>query len=77
LGNDEWDESENDNVKNIENIENHQLDEIMNDITANFLDIPGIFENLGNDSNVSLFFGCTKIIKISIVFKLYSLKVKN
>jgi hypothetical protein len=44
LGNDERDESENDNVENAENIENHQLDEIINDITANFVDISEILK---------------------------------
>jgi hypothetical protein len=46
--------------ENIKNIESQQLDEIMNDIGADFVDISKIFENLGNDSNVPLFPGCTK-----------------
>jgi hypothetical protein len=49
----------------------------MNDIAANFVDIPEIFKILGNDSNVPLFPGCTKFMKISVVFKLYNLKAKN
>jgi Transposase family tnp2 len=65
------------NVKNIDNIESKQLDEIMNDIAADFVDIPEIFKNLGNDSNVPLFSSCTKIMKIYAVFKLYNLKAKN
>jgi hypothetical protein len=48
----------------------------MNDIGVNFVDILEIFKNLGNDSNVPLFFGCTKFMKISTVFKLYNLKLK-
>jgi Transposase-associated domain len=80
LDNDEWDVLENENVENVENIDNiesQQLDEIMNDIAADFIDIPEIFKNLGNDSNVPLFPDCTKFIKISVVFKLYNLKAKN
>jgi hypothetical protein len=46
----------------------------MNDIAADFVDIPEIFENLGNDSNVSLFSGCIKFMKISTIFKLCNLK---
>jgi hypothetical protein len=65
------------NVENINNVESQQLDEIMNDIAANFVDIPEIFKNLGNDSNVPLFLGYTKFTKISAVFKLYNLKAKN
>jgi uncharacterized UPF0160 family protein len=65
------------NIENIDNIESQQLDEIMNDIAADFVNIPEIFKNLGNDSNVSLFSGCTKFMKISAVFKLYNLKAKN
>jgi hypothetical protein len=65
------------NVKNIDNIENQQLDEIMNDIAADFVDIPEIFKNLGNDSNVPLFPDCTKFMKIYVIFKLYNLKAKN
>jgi hypothetical protein len=65
------------NVENIDNIESQQLDEIMNDIAADFVDIPEIFKNLGHDSNVPLFTGCTKFMKILIVFKLYNLKAKN
>jgi hypothetical protein len=70
LGNYEWDESEN------ENIDNYQLYEIMNDVAANFIDISIIFENLSNDSNIPLFSGCIKFMKISIIFKLYNLKAK-
>jgi hypothetical protein len=58
LGNDERDESEN---KNIENIDNHKLDEIMNDVTTDFVDILSIFENLGNDSNILLVLGCQNL----------------
>jgi hypothetical protein len=65
------------NVENIDYIKSQQLDEIMNDIAADFVDIPKIFKNLGNDSNVPLFSGCTKFMKISAVFKLYNLKAKN
>jgi hypothetical protein len=73
LDNDEWDVLENENMENIENIDNieiQQLDEILNDIAADFVDIPEIFKNLGNDSNVSLFPGYTKFMKISAIFKL-------
>jgi hypothetical protein len=80
LDNNEWDVLENENVRKVENIDNiksQQLDEIMNDIAADFVDIPKIFKNLGNDSNVPLFSGCTKFMKISAVFKLYNLKAKN
>jgi hypothetical protein len=65
------------NIENIDNIENQQLDEIMNYIAADFVDIPEIFKNLGNDSNVPLFLGCIKFTKISAIFKLYNLKAKN
>jgi hypothetical protein len=53
------------NVENIDNVESQQLDEIMNDIAAYFVDIPEIFKKLGNNSNVPLFPGCTKFTKIS------------
>jgi hypothetical protein len=49
----------------------------MNDIGADFVDISEIFKNLGNYSNVPLFLGCTKFMKISVIFKLYNLKAKN
>jgi Transposase family tnp2 len=65
------------NVENIDNVESQQLDEIMNDIAADFVDIPEILKNLGNYSNMPLFFGCTKFMKISDIFKLYNLKAKN
>jgi hypothetical protein len=77
LNNDERDVSENENIKNIEdtdNVESHKLDEIMNDIGADFVDILEIFKNLGNDSNVPLFLGYTNFMKISVIFKLYNLK---
>jgi hypothetical protein len=63
--------------ENIDNVESQQLDEIMNDIGADFVDIAKKFINLGNDSNMPLFPGCTKFMKISSIFKLYNLKVKN
>jgi hypothetical protein len=65
------------NIENIDNVESQQLDEIMNDIAMDFFDIPEIFKNLGNDFNVQLFPGCTKFMKLSVVFKLYNLKAKN
>jgi uncharacterized UPF0160 family protein len=65
------------NVENVNNIESQQLNEIMNDIAADFVDIPEIFKNLDNDSNVQLFSGCTKFTKISAILKLYNLKAKN
>jgi hypothetical protein len=60
----------------MENNENDQLDEIMKDIAADFVDICEIFKNLGNNSNVTLFPSCTKFMKIYVVFKLYNLKPK-
>jgi Transposase-associated domain len=80
LDNDEWGVLENENIENVEDIDNvksQQLDEIMNDIGADFINIPEIFKNLGNDSNVPLFLDCTKFMKIYAIFKLYNLKVKN
>jgi Transposase-associated domain len=71
LDNDEWDVLENENiknVKNIDNIESQQLDEIMNDIGADFVDIPEIFKNLGNDSNVPLFFPVVQNLRKVLLF---------
>jgi hypothetical protein len=39
----------------MENIESHQLDENLNNITANFVDIHEIFNKLGNIFNVLIF----------------------
>jgi hypothetical protein len=77
LGNDQLDESKNENVESIENLDNHQLDEMMNDVVANFIHISKKFQNLGNDSNIQLFSDCTKFMKISYIFKLYNSKAKN
>jgi hypothetical protein len=77
LGNDQLDESKNENVESIENLDNHQLDEMMNDVVANFIHISKKFQNLGNDSNIQLFSDCTKFMKISIIFELYNIKIKN
>jgi hypothetical protein len=41
----------------------------MNDITTDFLDIPEVFKNFCNNSNMSLYPDCTEFTKISIVFK--------
>jgi hypothetical protein len=49
----------------------------MNNIAANFVDIPGTLKKLGNDSNIPLFPYCTKFMKIFAIFKLYNLKAKN
>jgi hypothetical protein len=65
------------NVEDIDNVESQQLDQIMNDIEADFVDISNFCKSLGNDSNVPLFFDCTKFIKIYAIFKLYKLKAKN
>ncbi|WP_284236281.1 hypothetical protein, partial [Gluconobacter cerinus] len=71
-------------VENIENIDStnctdyDQVDEMMHDIPDDFVDIPEFSEiNLSKDANVELFSGCTKFSKLSAVFKLFSLKVKN
>jgi hypothetical protein len=50
----------------------------MNDVAVNFVDIAKFFlKKIGNSSNIPLFSSCTKNTKISIVFKLYSMKAKN
>jgi hypothetical protein len=49
----------------------------MTNVTDNFVDIPEIFKILGNDSNIPLFFGYMKFMKIITIFKLYNLKFKN
>jgi hypothetical protein len=49
----------------------------MNDIGVDFVDIPEILKNLGNDSNVSLFPGYKKFMKIFVVFKFSNMKAKN
>jgi E3 ubiquitin-protein ligase DOA10 len=75
------DYSDGENVENLDNLEcmkhNNNLDELMNDIAMNFLDIPEIFENLYNNSNMPLYLDCTKFTKISAIFKLYNLKAKK
>jgi hypothetical protein len=53
---------------------NNNLDEIMNDITVDFLNISVIFENLRNNSNIPLYPDCMKFTKILAIFKLYNLK---
>jgi hypothetical protein len=57
--------------------ENVNLDEIMNEVTEDFVDILEIFKILGDESNIPLFPGCTKFTKITAIFKLYNLKAKN
>jgi hypothetical protein len=57
--------------------ENINLDDMMNKVTEKFVDIPEIFKILGDESNIPLFFCCTKFTKITIIFILYNLKVKN
>jgi hypothetical protein len=49
----------------------------MNNIAANFVDIPGTLKNLDHDSNIPLFPHCTKFMKIFVIFKLYNLKAKK
>jgi hypothetical protein len=49
----------------------------MNDVAADFLDIPEVFENLCNNSSIPLYPVCMKFTKISAIFKLYNLKAKN
>jgi Transposase-associated domain len=78
---DVWDDSDGENIQNLDNPEcmehNDNLDEMMNDVVVNFLDIPEVFENLCNNSNILLYHDCTKFTKISVIFKLYNLKAKN
>jgi hypothetical protein len=50
---------------------------MMHNVEAEFIDIFEIFENLCNESNIPLFHGCTKFMKLSAVFKLFNLKAKN
>jgi hypothetical protein len=65
-----------DDNQNIDN-DNLYLDEMIQDVPSEFVEISEIFENLCNESNVSLFPDCMKFTKIMVVFKLYNLKVKN
>jgi hypothetical protein len=75
------DDSDGENVQNLDNPKcmkyNDNLDKMMNDVAADFLDILEVFENLCNNSNIPLYPDCTKFIKISAIFKLYNLKAKN
>jgi hypothetical protein len=57
--------------------ENINLDDIMNEVTEDFVDIPEIFKILGDELNIPLFSSCTKFTKITTIFKLYNLKAKN
>jgi len=71
----------NENEENLDipqcNEHNDDLDEMINDVAENFNDIPEIFEIFCSESNIPLFPGCTKFMKMSAVFKLYNLKAKN
>jgi hypothetical protein len=58
-------------------MEYNELDEMMHDVEAEFIDIPKIFEKLCNESNIPLFPSCTKFMKLSGIFKLFNLKAKN
>jgi hypothetical protein len=79
--NDVRDDSCGENVQNLDNSEcmkyNDNLDEMMNDGATNFLNIPEVFENLCNNSNIPLYPDCMKFIKIATIFKLYNLKAKK
>jgi hypothetical protein len=76
-----WDDLGDKNVRNLDNLEcmdhNINLDEMMNDVAVNFLDILVIFENLCNNSNIPLYPDYIKFMKISVVYKLYNLKIKK
>lgn len=74
---DEMDGENRENLDSTQCIEHNELDEMMHDVEAEFIDIPEIFENLCNESNIPLFPGCRKFTKISAVFKLFNLKAKN
>ena len=51
---------------------------MMHDLPDDFVENPEIAEfNLSKDANVELFSGCTKFTKLTVVFKLFSLKAKN
>jgi hypothetical protein len=75
------DDSDDENIQNLDNPEcmehNNNLDEMMNDIAVDFFDKPEVFKNLCNNSNMPLYYDCTKFTKISVIFKLYNLKIKN
>jgi hypothetical protein len=60
-----------------QNIDNESLDEMMNGVEPDLVYIPEMFLNLCNESNIASFPGCTNYTKISAIFKLYNLKVKN
>ena len=50
---------------------------MMNDVVGHLVDIPGVFDDLCNNSKIPLFPGCTRFTKLTAVFKLYNLKAKN
>ena len=69
-----------DNVENVDdvpNMEDNELDELMHDVQAEFVDIPGFFYSMSADSKLSLFPNCTKYNKLSATFKMFNLKAKN
>ena len=68
-----------DDVPNMENneMDDNELDELMHDVEAEFVDIPNFFTKMSVDSKKPLFPNCTKYTKLSAVFKLFNLKAKN
>jgi hypothetical protein len=64
------------NIPECVNNDDH-LDEMMNDMEQKCVDNSKIIRKLFEISRISLFSGCTKFMKISIIFKLYNLKAKN
>ena len=68
-----------DDVPNMDNneMDDNELDELMHDVEAEFIDIPKFFTNMSADSKKPLFPNCTNYTKLSAVFKLFNLKAKN
>jgi Transposase-associated domain len=64
------------NIETMKNVDN--LDEMMNDVPVDFInDNPEIFQKLSKESDIPLYPGCTKFMKIRAIFRLDNLKDKN
>ena len=65
-----------DDSEEVDSSEGDQLEDIY-DVEENFTDHPYLFESLKNDSEKSLYDGCTTFTKLSALLRLYNLKTEN
>ena len=66
-----------DEKEEVDYSEGDKLEDMIHDVKKHFMNCPHLIESLKDDVEKSLYVGCLKFTKLSVVLRLYNLKSEN